>query len=97
MLAFDVDGVLTDGGLYIDHNGNESKRFYAQDGHGIKILQSIDIDIMIISGRYSKCVEQRGKELGIQRIIQNKKVCLRCFRKLRKYASRRAHKFWKLY
>ena len=79
LLAFDVDGVLTDGGLYIDHNGNESKRFYAQDGHGIKILQSIDIDIMIISGRYSKCVEERGEELGIQRIIQGSRDKLKSF------------------
>ena len=80
LLAFDVDGVLTDGGLYIDHNGNESKRFYAQDGHGIKILQSIDIDIMIISGRYSKCVNKRGGELGIQRIIQGSRDKLKSFR-----------------
>ena len=79
LLAFDVDGVLTDGGLYIDHNGNESKRFYAQDGHGIKILQSIDIDIMIISGRYSKCVKERGEELGIQRIIQGSRDKLKSF------------------
>ena len=79
LLAFDVDGVLTDGGLYYDHEGKESKRFHAQDGHGIKILQSIDIDIMIISGRYSKCVEQRGKELGIQRIIQNSRDKLKSF------------------
>ena len=41
LLAFDVDGVLTDGGLYYDHEGKESKRFHAQDGHGIKIIQSI--------------------------------------------------------
>ena len=79
LLAFDVDGVLTDGGLYFDHNGNESKRFYAQDGHGIKILQSIDIDIMIISGRYSKCVKQRGEELDIQRIIQGSRDKLKSF------------------
>ena len=79
LLAFDVDGVLTDGGLYFDHNGNESKRFYAQDGHGIKILQSIDIDIMIISGRYSKCVKERGEELGIQRIIQGSRDKLKSF------------------
>ena len=79
LLAFDVDGVLTDGGLYFDHNGDESKRFYAQDGHGIKILQSINIDIMIISGRYSKCVEQRGEELGIQKIIQGSRNKLKSF------------------
>ena len=79
LLAFDVDGVLTDGGLYFDHNGDESKKFYAQDGHGIKILQSIDIEIMIISGRYSKCVEQRGQELGITRIIQSSRDKLKSF------------------
>ena len=79
LLAFDVDGVLTDGGLYFDHNGDESKKFYAQDGHGIKILQSIDIEIMIISGRYSKCVEQRGQELGIKRIIQGSRDKLKSF------------------
>jgi len=79
LLAFDVDGVLTDGGLYIDHDGNESKRFYAQDGHGIKILQSIGLDIMIISGRTSKCVSKRGEELGIKRIIQGTRDKLKSF------------------
>ena len=79
VLAFDVDGVLTDGGLYFDQDGNESKRFYAQDGHGIKILQSINIDMMIISGRYSKSVKQRGEELGIQRIIQGSRDKLKSF------------------
>ena len=79
LLAFDVDGVLTDGGLYFDHDGRESKRFHAQDGHGIKILQSIDIEIMIISGRSSKCVTQRGNELGIKRIIQGTRNKLKSF------------------
>ena len=79
LLAFDVDGVLTDGGLYFDYNGDESKRFHAQDGHGIKILQSIDIDIMIISGRYSNCVKKRGEELGIQTIIQGSRDKLKSF------------------
>jgi 3-deoxy-D-manno-octulosonate 8-phosphate phosphatase (KDO 8-P phosphatase) len=79
LLAFDVDGVLTDGGLYFDHSGQESKRFYAQDGHGIKILQSIDIETMIISGRYSKCVTQRGSELGIKKIIQGTRDKLKSF------------------
>tara|TARA_B100001564_G_C20465173_1_gene589923 strand:- start:287 stop:829 length:543 start_codon:yes stop_codon:yes gene_type:complete len=79
LLAFDVDGVLTDGGLYFDHNGLESKRFYAQDGHGIKILQSIGIEIMIISGRSSKCVTERANELGIKKIIQGTRDKLKSF------------------
>ena len=79
MLAFDVDGVLTDGGLYFDHDGNESKRFHAQDGHGIKILQSINIETMIISGRSSKCVTKRANELGIKRIVQGTRDKLKSF------------------
>ena len=79
LLAFDVDGVLTDGGIFIDQDGNESKRFYAQDGHGIKILQSIDIDTMIISGRTSESVYKRGEELGIKRIIQGSRNKLKSF------------------
>jgi 3-deoxy-D-manno-octulosonate 8-phosphate phosphatase (KDO 8-P phosphatase) len=79
LLAFDVDGVLTDGGLYFDHNGDESKRFHAQDGHGIKILQSIGIEIMIISGRHSESVKHRGNELGIERIIQGSRDKVKSF------------------
>ena len=71
LVVFDVDGVLTDGGIYISENGEESKRFFAQDGHGVKILQSINIEIAILSGRYSKSVEVRGKELDIKFVIQN--------------------------
>ena len=73
LLIFDVDGVLTDGGIYVSENGEESKKFFAQDGHGIKIIQSIDIEIAFLSGRYSKAVECRGKELGIKFIIQDSK------------------------
>ena len=79
LLAFDVDGVLSDGGIYMDHNGNESKRFYAQDGHGIKIIQSIGIDVMIISGRTSICVAKRADELGIERIVQGSRNKLQSF------------------
>ena len=80
LLAFDVDGVLTDGGLYFDHNGDESKRFHAQDGHGIKIIQSIGIKTMIISGRKSASVTKRGNELGIDKILQGSRDKLKSFR-----------------
>lgn len=79
LLAFDVDGVLTDGGLYFDCNGQESKKFHAQDGHGIKILQSIGIEMMIISGRNSECVEKRSNELGIEKVIQGSRDKLKSF------------------
>ncbi len=80
LLAFDVDGVLTDGGLYFDHKGNELKKFYAQDGHGIKIIQSIGIKTMIISGRQSGCVDYRARELGIDYVIQGSRNKLKSFR-----------------
>jgi 3-deoxy-D-manno-octulosonate 8-phosphate phosphatase (KDO 8-P phosphatase) len=79
LLAFDVDGVLTDGGLYYDHQGNESKKFHAQDGHGIKIIQSIGVQTMIISGRKSACVDIRGNELGIDTILQGTRDKLKSF------------------
>ncbi len=81
LVVFDVDGVLTDGGIYISENGEESKRFFAQDGHGFKILQSINIEIAILSGRYSKSVEVRGKELDIKFVIQNSKDKYNDFKK----------------
>lgn len=79
LLAFDVDGVLTDGGLYFDNDGNELKRFYAQDGHGIKIIQSIGIQTMIISGRVSESVSHRGHELDIEYILQGSRNKLKTF------------------
>ena len=71
LVIFDVDGVLTDGGIYISNDGYESKRFYAQDGHGIVLLKSIGIEVGIISGRRSSAVEARAKELGFIDVIQN--------------------------
>ena len=79
LLAFDVDGVLTDGGLYYDHEGNELKKFFAQDGHGIKIVQSIGIETMIISGREAACVNHRAKELGIKYVVQGSRNKLKSF------------------
>ena len=79
LLAFDVDGVLTDGGLYYDQDGNELKKFFAQDGHGIKIVQSIGIEIMIISGRQAVCVNHRAEELGIKYVVQGSRNKLKSF------------------
>ncbi len=79
LVLFDVDGILTDGGIYMSEEGYESKRFYAQDGHGIVLLKSIGIEIGIISGRSSKSVDVRGKELGIKKILQNSRNKLKDF------------------
>ncbi len=70
LVAFDVDGVLTDGGLYLSDSGEEFKRFNSLDGHGLKMLKASGVELAIITGRISKCVELRAKNLGITRLYQ---------------------------
>ena len=70
VLILDVDGVLTDGRIILDNEGNEFKSFHVRDGHGIKMLQKAGIRVAIITGRYSKVVERRAQELGITEIFQ---------------------------
>src|SRR5512141_1753891 len=70
LVAFDVDGVLTDGGLYLSDSGEEFKRFNSLDGHGLKMLKASGVELAIITGRKSKCVELRAKNLGIERLYQ---------------------------
>jgi 3-deoxy-D-manno-octulosonate 8-phosphate phosphatase (KDO 8-P phosphatase) len=70
LVAFDVDGILTDGGLYLTDSGEEFKRFNSLDGHGLKMLKASGVEIAIITGRTSRCVELRAKNLGITRLYQ---------------------------
>ncbi len=62
---FDVDGVLTDGGLYFSASGETLKRFNALDGHGLKLLQRADIVPAIITGRDSRPLRSRLRALGV--------------------------------
>lgn len=66
LLVLDVDGVLTDGGLYFGDDGILMKRFNVQDGFGIKLAQSAGLEIGVITGLNQKPVERRVKELGIE-------------------------------
>jgi 3-deoxy-D-manno-octulosonate 8-phosphate phosphatase (KDO 8-P phosphatase) len=70
LLILDVDGVLTEGSIILDNDGNEFKSFHVRDGHGIKMLKNAGIEVAIITGRYSKVVERRAKELGITEVYQ---------------------------
>lgn len=70
ILILDVDGVLTDGGIILDGNDNEYKKFNVRDGHGLKLLERAGIEIAIVTGRYSKVVEKRAAELGIKEVHQ---------------------------
>lgn len=70
LVAFDVDGVLTDGGLYYSDSGEEFKRFNSLDGQGMKMLKASGVEIAIITGRSSRCVEARAKNLGVEHVYQ---------------------------
>ena len=70
LLILDVDGVLTDGKLFFDHQGNEYKSFHARDGHGIKLLRQTGVEVAVISGRKSNSVALRMKNLGIEHVYQ---------------------------
>ena len=82
LLILDVDGVLTDGKLFFDQEGNEYKCFHARDGHGIKLLRQTGVEIAVISGRKSKTVELRMKNLGIQLIYQGHEHKLQSFNEI---------------
>jgi 3-deoxy-D-manno-octulosonate 8-phosphate phosphatase (KDO 8-P phosphatase) len=70
LAIFDVDGVLTDGTLYLTDSGDEIKAFNSLDGHGLKMLRESGVDLAIITGRTSRSVELRAKNLGIDLLFQ---------------------------
>lgn len=70
LLIFDVDGVLTDGNLYLGDDGQEHKAFHSRDGHGMKMLQASGITIAVITGRSSQVVSHRMASLGIEHVYQ---------------------------
>lgn len=70
LVAFDVDGVFTDGRFYLSDDGVESKSFNTQDGFGVRQLIRAGIEVAVISGRQSVAVERRMAELGVQHVIQ---------------------------
>jgi 3-deoxy-D-manno-octulosonate 8-phosphate phosphatase (KDO 8-P phosphatase) len=70
LLALDVDGVLTDGRLYYDNAGNETKAFSTRDGLGLRLLAIQGIELALITARTSEIVKRRAAELGITRIYQ---------------------------
>jgi 3-deoxy-D-manno-octulosonate 8-phosphate phosphatase (KDO 8-P phosphatase) len=70
LIIFDVDGVFTDGKIYVDDRGLEIKAFHVLDGNGIKLLQEKNIEIAVISGRDAPGVNFRMESLGIRHIYQ---------------------------
>src|SRR6476620_819516 len=65
-LISDVDGVLTDGYLYLDNHGNELKAFQVQDGMGLKLLMAAGVEVAVITTSVNAVIDHRMKQLGIQ-------------------------------
>ena len=83
LLIFDVDGVLTDGSLFVGDDGQEYKAFNSRDGHGIKMLLKYGVEVAIITGRTSQVVEHRMANLGITHVYQGKLDKLPAYEELR--------------
>ena len=71
LLVLDVDGTMTDGGIYYDSHGTEIKKFAARDGAGLLIARSAGIKVMICTGRESEPVRRRAAELKLDYVYQN--------------------------
>ena len=72
LVIFDVDGVLTDGGIYFADDGREIKKFNVKDGLGLSWMAQTDITVAIITGRNSPIVAERMKALNIQHVYQGR-------------------------
>ena len=83
LVIFDVDGVLTDGSLYLGDDGQEYKAFNSLDGHGMKMLQDTGVQIGIITGRSSEVVRIRMKSLGITHVYQGRREKLPAYQDLK--------------
>ncbi|WP_456296286.1 3-deoxy-manno-octulosonate-8-phosphatase KdsC [Vibrio sp. AK197] len=70
LLICDVDGVFSDGLVYMGNDGEELKTFHTRDGYGVKSLMNAGIEVAIITGRNSKIVENRMRALGISLVYQ---------------------------
>lgn len=79
LLACDVDGVFSDGRIYLGNEGEEIKAFHTLDGYGVKALMKNGVEVAVVTGRSSNIVTNRMKSLGVTHLIQgeeNKKDAL---------------------
>ena len=82
LLVCDVDGVFSDGRIYLANNGEELKAFHTKDGFGIKALGANGVDIAIITGRKSNIVKQRMESLNVKHIVQGEENKLPALQKI---------------
>ena len=83
LLVLDVDGVMTDGHLHFGPRGESLKSFHVRDGFGIQQVRNAGIDVAVISGRTSRMVATRCRELGVQHLLQGQADKVAAFERLR--------------
>lgn len=83
LLLLDVDGVMTDGGIYFTEKGDEVKKFNIHDGYGIAKLGKSGVRVGILTGRSSELVVRRARELGISDVYQNLEDKLAAYEQIR--------------
>lgn len=82
-LFLDIDGVLTDGKLYLGPNGEEFKTNYVRDGYGIKQLLAAGVEVAVISGRPSEAMQKRLAFLGIRHVVLDNEDKLPVYEQIR--------------
>ncbi|ESQ11808.1 MAG TPA: 3-deoxy-manno-octulosonate-8-phosphatase KdsC [Chromatiaceae bacterium] len=83
VVVFDVDGVLTDGSLFLGDDGQEYKAFNSRDGHGMVMLRQTGVTLAIITGRRSEVVRIRMQSLGVQHVFQGRRDKLPAYEHLK--------------
>jgi 3-deoxy-D-manno-octulosonate 8-phosphate phosphatase (KDO 8-P phosphatase) len=83
LVIFDVDGVLTDGSLFLGDDGQEYKAFNSRDGHGMVMLRDSGITLAVITGRQSEVVRIRMDSLGIEHLYQGRRDKLPAYEALK--------------
>ncbi len=82
LLLLDVDGVLTEGKVFLDEGGRELKVFYVRDGVGLKLLRREGIEVGFITGRSSEALTRRAEELGVGWVIQGTRDKVRAYERI---------------
>lgn len=73
LLVLDVDGVLTDGSLFLGDGGEQYKAFHSRDGHGIRMAQHGGLEVAVLTGRTSAVVTHRMQDLGVRHVLQGRR------------------------
>ncbi|MFZ0792022.1 MAG: 3-deoxy-manno-octulosonate-8-phosphatase KdsC [Chromatiaceae bacterium] len=87
LVIFDVDGVLTDGSLYLGDDGQEYKAFNSRDGHGMVTLQETGVRLAVITGRSSEVVRIRMESLGVTHVFQGRRDKMPAYEELKDAVS----------